>query len=218
MRSSRSNWGFFSRPFQAVVSFCFLSRHYGRHGLHEMRIHTPGEIWEGTYAFHEALGSCRSESVPPDTARNAAGGGPRSPGQLSFPGLCLSVPAAASTSSYAHAPSSSPRRKFSELEDCESFPHCSDWRGLWAGSETHVQRLSPLLAVWTHHAVLTQEFLTETLDKVKPSSPVPSPSSSASAAPAGTSAAGTDRMLKVSDDRSGKASPADSQQNAVSQP
>lgn len=186
----------------SVVSFAFLSRHYGRHGLHEMRIHTPGEIWEGNYAPHEALESNRAESATPDTLRNAGGGAPRSPGQSSFPPLCLSVPAVAPSSSCSFAQQSSPQGSFNELEDCGAFPHCSDWRGLWAGAETHVQRLSPLLAVWTHHAVLTQEFLTETLDKVKPPAPVSQPPSSAS--PGSANAAEADRISKGSEDPSGK--------------
>ncbi|PHJ25472.1 acetyl-coa carboxylase acc2, partial [Cystoisospora suis] len=180
----------------------YISRHYGRHGLHEMRIHTPGEIWEGTYALHEAFESNRSESATPDSIRNAGGGAPRSPGQSSFPPLCLSVSAAAPASSCSFAQQSSPQGSFNELEDCGAFPHCSDWRGLWAGAETYVQRLSPLLAVWTHHAVLTQEFLTETLDKVKPPVPVSPPPSSASTG--STTAAEADRIPRSSEDRSGK--------------
>ncbi|CBZ55747.1 hypothetical protein NCLIV_061720 [Neospora caninum Liverpool] len=167
----------------------YISRHYGRHGLHEMRIHTAGEVWEGPYGFLDELSQEKPSPAALPSLPTTKSSSLAPAEDHALPGSFVSatpVPAHAHVSGFSGSPAAYAGAAFLSSFPGEAETPCassfSSW-SLWGSPEVYVQRANPLLAVWTHHAVLTQEFLTETLDQIKPAPAASCTSAAASPAP-----------------------------------
>eukprot|EP00921_Rhytidocystis_pertsovi_P009899 GHVQ01015864.1.p1 GENE.GHVQ01015864.1~~GHVQ01015864.1.p1 ORF type:complete len:2586 (+),score=270.64 GHVQ01015864.1:249-8006(+) len=158
-----------SRKLRKLALEIYIRRHYDRYNVHDVRIHTDGEDWS-TGEGATPLASVVLQGSNAATSSPASGGGGSSTyglmdGEASLPVSPMLSPTWGFHENKVSKPQLDTRKGVCRLSGRTTG---RGWTSGTGGRECGLQSQCGLMAVWTHRAVLSQEFLNETCDELKP--------------------------------------------------